>query len=268
MTMLRFVAFLACAACIHAQTPVDKAWTILSGAAQGESDDDRAKAVHALGLVTGNARARALAEAALSDEKEAVRATAADVLGIMGAKESAPKLIAALKDKETSVVFAAANALLTLGDPAAYEVYYAVLTGQMKSGDALVESQMKMLKDPKALGQMGLEAGVGFIPFGGVSYTAVKLLRTDTVSPVRASAATKLVGDPDTRARQALMDATKDEKWLVRAAAVGALARQKNPAALKVITPLLDDDEEVVRFNAAAAVIQLSLMGPGTQAND
>jgi len=258
MTMLRFVAFLVCAACIHAQTPVDKAWTILSDAAQGKSDDNRAKAIQALGLITGNARAQALAETALADEEEAVRATAANVLGIMGAKESAPKLIAAIKDKETSVVFAAANALLTLGDPAAYEVYYAVLTGQRKSGDALVESQLKMLKDPKALGQMGLEVGVGFIPFGGVSYTAVKMLRADTVSPVRASAATKLTGDPDIRSRQALMDATKDEKWLVRAAAVGALARQKNPAALKVITPLLDDDNEVVRFNAAAAVIQLS----------
>ena len=268
MTMLRFVAFLVCAACIHAQTPVDKAWTILLGAAQSKSDDDRAKAIHALGLVTGSAKARTLAEAALSDEKEAVRATAADVLGIMGAKESAPKLIAALKDKETSVVFAAANALLTLGDPAAYEVYYAVLTGHRKSGDSLVESQLKMLKDPKALGQMGLEAGVGFIPFGGVSYTAVKMLRTDTVSPVRASAATKLVGDPDTKAREALMDATKDEKWLVRAAVVGTLARQKNPAALKVITPLLDDDNDVVRFNAAAAVIQLSPAATGSHGND
>ena len=257
-TKLRFVTFLACAACINAQTPVDKAWRILSDAAQGKSDDNRGKAIHALGLVTGNTRARTMAETALSDEKEEVRATAAKVLGIMGAKESAPKLKAAIKDKETSVVFAAANALFVLGDPAAYEVYYAVLTGQRKSGDALVESQLKMLKDPKALGQMGLEVGMGFVPFGGVSYTAVKMIRADNVSPVRAAAAEKLIGDPDPRARQALMDSTKDEKWLVRAAVVGALARQKNPAALIVITPLLDDENEVVRFNAAAAVIQLS----------
>jgi len=268
MTTMRVSTILICAACINAQTPVDKAWTILSDAAHGKSDDNRAKAIQALGLVTGNARARELAETALSDEKEAVRATAAAVLGIMGAKESAPKLKAAIKDKETSVVFAAANALLVLGDPAAYEVYYAVLTGQRKSGDALVESQLKMLKDPKALGQMGLEVGVGFIPFGGVSYTAVKMLKADNVSPVRASAATKLAGDPDTRTRQALMDCTKDEKWLVRAAVVGALARQKDPAALKVIAPLLDDGNEVVRFNAAAAVIQLSSTVPETRGND
>ena len=264
MTTLRFWTFLVCAACIHAQTPVDKAWGVLSAAAQGKSDEDRAKAIQALGLITGNDRARKLAETALSDEEEEVRVTAANVLGIMGAKESAPKLRAAVKDKETSVVFAAANALLVLGDPAAFEVYYAVLTGQKKSGDALLESQMKMLKDPKALGQMGLEAGIGFIPFGGVSYKVVKMVRTDTVSPVRASAAAKLSGDPDPKTRQALKDGTKDEKWLVRAAVLGALARQKDPAALKVITPLLADENEVVRFNAAAAVIQLSSTAPST----
>jgi len=268
MPTLRFVTFLVCAACIDAQTPVDKAWSILSDAAQGKSDDNRAKAIHALSLVRDNARARTLAETALTDDQEEVRATAADVLGMMGAKESAPKLKLALKDKETSVVFAAANALFVLGDPAAFDVYYAVLTGKMKSGDSLVESQMKMLKDPKALGHMGLEAGIGFIPFGGVSLSVVKMLRADTVSPVRATAAAKLIGDPDPKSHQALLDGTKDEKWLVRAAVIGALARQKDPAALKAITPLLDDDEEVVRFNAAAAVIQLSLTVSGLPGNE
>ena len=262
MIIRRVVTFLVCAVCLGAQTPVDKAWNILSSAAQSKSDDDREKAIHALGLTTGNDRARMLAETAISDKDEEVRATAAKVLGIMGAKPSAAKLRAALEDKETSVVFAAANALLTLGDPAGYEVYYAVLTGQRKSGDALVESQLKMLKDPKALGHMGLEAGIGFVPFGGVSYKVVKMVKADTVSPVRAAAAAKLIADPDPKSHQALIDGTKDEKWLVRAAVVGALARQNNPAALEVITPLLDDSNDVVRFNAAAAVIQLSSTAP------
>jgi len=264
MIKRRVVTFLVCAICLGAQTPVDKAWNVLSSATQGKNDDDREKAIHALGLIAGNDRARMLAENALSDEDEEVRVTAAKVLGMMGAKPSAVKLRAALRDKETSVVFAAANALLALGDPAGYEVYYAVLTGQRKSGDALVESQLKMLKDPKALGQMGLEAGIGFVPFGGVSYKVVKMVSTDTVSPVRASAAAKLIADPDPKSHQALMDGTKDEKWLVRAAVIGALARQNNPAALEVITPLLDDPNDVVRFNAAAAVIQLSATLPAS----
>lgn len=88
----------------------------------------------------------------------------------MGAKQSAPKLKDAARDKETEVVFSATNALFQLGDPAAFQVYYAVLTGERKSGESLADSQMKMLKDPKALTNMGLEAGIGFIPFGGISY--------------------------------------------------------------------------------------------------
>jgi HEAT repeat protein len=262
MKSLGFVAIVACAACMQAQAQVEKAWTTLSTAAQDKSHEKRAKAIHALGLTTANARARAMAETALADEREEVRATAAEVLGVMRAKESVPKLKDAVRDKATSVVFAAANALFLIGDPSAYQVYYAVLTGEKKSGDALVESQMKMLKDPKAIAQLGLEGGLSFVPFGGVSYKVVKMATADTVSPVRAAAALKLAGDPDPKTAQALSDSAKDEKWLVRAAVVGALARRNDPSALKVITPLLDDENEVVRFNAAAAVIQLSSHAP------
>jgi len=264
MTALRFVTFMVCAACMQAQAPVEKAWSILSAAAQDKSYEKRGKAIHALGIITADARARTLAETALSDEREEVRATAADVLGVMRSKESAPKLKAAIQnDKATSVVFAAANALFAMGDADAYRVYYAVLTGERKSGDPLVESQMKMLKDPKALSQLGLEAGIGFIPFGGVSYKVLKMATADTVSPVRAAAAMKLIGDPDPKSGQALAKCATDEKWLVRATAIGALTRRNDPSALKVITPLLADENDVVRFNAAAAVIQLSSAAPG-----
>jgi HEAT repeat protein len=258
MTKFGCVTFMACMASICAQTPVDSAWTVLSEAAKDKSYEKREKAIQSLGVITGNVRARTMAEAALADEREEVRATAAEALGTMRAKESVPKLKVAIMDKEASVVFAAANALALLGDPAAYEVYYAVLTGEKKSGDALVESQLKLLKDPKALSRVGLEVGVGFIPFGGVSYKAFKMATADTVSPVRAAAAGRLIRDSDPKSRRALLDSTKDEKWLVRAAAVCALARQNNPAALQVITPLLVDENDVVRFNSAAAVIQLS----------
>jgi HEAT repeat protein len=244
--------------CVQAQPPVENAWTILSDGARDKSYEKRSKAVHALGLIAGDSRARTMAEAALSDEREEVRATAADVLGMMKAKESIPKLKAAVNDKATGVVFSAANALFAMGDPDAYRVYYAVLTGEKKSGDPLLESQMKMLKDSKALSKLGFEAGLGFVPFGGVSYKVVKMATADDVSPVRAAAAAKLVTDPDPKTAQALAKSASDEKWLVRAAVVGALARRNDPSALKAITPLLSDENDIVRFNAAAAVIQLS----------
>ena len=116
---------------------------------------------------------------------------------------------------------------------------------------------MKMLKDPKALSKLGLEAGVGFIPFGGVSLKAFKMATADTVSPVRAAALMKLVTDPDPKSAQAIAAATKDQKWIVRATAAGAIARRNDPSMLKDVLPLLNDEDDTVRYNAAAAVIAL-----------
>ena len=149
--MPNLLALMTYAACLQAQTPVDRAWKILSGGAQDKSYEKRTKVMQALAFMPGDPQAQAKAEMALKDDREKVRVAAAEALGVMGAKGSAPKLKAAINDKETSVVFAAANALFVLGDADAYRVYYAVVTGQKKSGDSLVESQTKMLKDPKAL---------------------------------------------------------------------------------------------------------------------
>ena len=263
MRILTALSFMACAACLQAQTPVDKSWTILLDAAKDKSFEKRGKAIQAMGVITKSARAQAAAEAALADPREEVRSAAADSLGEMHAKGSAAKLNAALKDPATSVVFAAASALLAIGDPSAYKVYYAVLTGEKKSGDSLVESQLKMLKDPKALSKIGFEAGMGFVPFGGVALTAFKMVTADPVSPVRAAASMRLALDPDPKSGEALAAATKDKKWLVRAAVVDAIAKRNDPSLLPAITPLLADENDVVRFNAAAAVILLSSTGSG-----
>jgi HEAT repeat protein len=246
------------AAWICAQTPADRSWSILEGGIGNKSADTRVKAVRALGLITNNAKAQQMAERALADAKPEVKAAAAEALGQMGARASAPRLIEALKTKETEVVFAAANALYVLGDPRAYEVYYAVLTGQRKSGEGLVESQMKMLKDPKAIAQMGFEQGIGFIPFAGIGYSVFKGVTKDDASPVRAAAAQKLVRDPDPKTTAALMQYASDSKWLVRAAVVDAIAKRGDPALMSALWPLLDDSNETVRFSAAATILRLT----------
>ena len=98
---------------------------------------------------------------------------------------------------------------------------------------------MEMLKDPQALAKIGFEAGIGFIPFGGLGYKAVKAFTTDKTSPVRAAAAQRLINDPDPTTVQALVNALKDDKWMVRAAAVNALAKR-------------DDRRQVAADHAAA----------------
>ena len=254
----RMLCLMLCVASAYAETPVEKAWNILTTASQEKSYEKRMKAVQPLGMIIGNSRAQSMAETALKDDREEVRAAAAEALGLMDAKSSAPLLKKALQDKATAVVFSAANALFMMDDPAAYQVYYAVLLGEKKSGDALLDSQLKMLKDPKALTKMGFETGIGFIPFGGVSYKVFKMATSDTVSPMRAVAAMRLAKDPDPKTKEGLRLSASDPKWLVRTAVIGAIARRGDRSMLPAIVPLMDDENDVVRYNAAAAVIRLS----------
>jgi HEAT repeat protein len=135
--------------------------------------------------------------------------------------------------------------------------YYAVLTGERKTAEPLVELQLKMLKDPEALARIGFEQGIGFIPFGGIGLAAFKSFRADNVSPVRAAAAQRLAKDPDPASGRALATATTDEKWLVRASAVSAIAARGDRALVSAVVPRLDDENETVRFNAAASIVRL-----------
>lgn len=263
MRKLLFVIsmFVLTASFAPAQTPLDKAWAKLNLGVGDKSAEKRSRAILALGLIPSDAKAVGLAESSLADSSELVRAAAATSLGQMRSGGSAPKLRLAVKDTDVSVVLAATNALFLLGDPSAFEVYFAVLAGEKKSGDTLLESQSKMLKDPKAMAKIGFEQGVGFVPFGGASYTAFKMMTKDDVSPIRAAAASKLSKDPDPKTLKLLENAVSDKKWLVRAAAIDALAKRDNPSVIPVIAMALEDDEDVVRLTAAAAIVRLSASG-------
>ena len=258
MMKRNIVLVLAGAALLCAQTPVDRSWSILESGVSEKAADTRVKAVRSLGLIANNSKAQQLAEKALTDPKPEVEAAAAEALGQMGAKSSVGKLVEAVKSKESEVVFAATNALFLLGDPRAYDVYYAVLTGERKSGEGLIDSQMKMLKDPKALAHLGFEQGIGFIPFAGMGYSVFKTVTKDDTSPVRAAAAGKLARDKDPKSAAALQKTASDPKWLVRAAIVDAIAKRGDPALLKAVWPLLNDSNETVRFTAAATILRLT----------
>jgi len=258
MCRFLFVALVS-ASLLTAETPVESARALLRAGLADPSAERRTKAARALGLITNNQEARQWAEKALSDAKPDVRAAAADSLGQMNAKASVPKLVDLVKrDPDTSVVFAAASSLYTMGAPQANEFYYAVLTGQRKSGDSLVDSQMKMLQDRKALAQMGLQAGLGFVPFGSLGYTVFKTATKDDASPVRAAAAQKLIRDSDPKTADAMMTAAGDDKWIVRAAVINAIALRGDRALLKAVLPRLEDENDTVRFAAAAAVLRLT----------
>jgi len=234
------------------------AWTILKDGVADKGAVRRAKAVHALGLINKDRQAQTLAEEALGDIDKAVRSEAATSLGRMNATTSRAKLRACLSDKETLVVLACTNSLYILKDPIAFEVYYALLTEQRKSSQGLLQSQLDTLRDHKQLEQLAFETGIGFVPYGGMAWQAIKTVTHDDASPVRALAAERLATDPDPKSATALADYLTDKKTRVREAVIEAIAKRGDKALLTAVVGLLDDETDSVRYDAAAAVICLS----------
>lgn len=243
---------------LSAETPLEQAWAILQANLDENSLEKHVQAVRVLALLPGNSRAIEAARKAASDEKPEVRAAAASTLGQLHGKSSVALLHKLLDDKEPSVALAAASALIAFKDPLAYETYYEFLTGIRKTGKGLIAGQVKTLHDPKKMAEIGLEEGIGFLPYAGIGLSAFKTLHTDDVSPVRAAAAKMIANDPDTESGQALVTASTDKSWLVKAAALEAIAKRGDPHLLDRIVPAMMDDNTSVRCTAAAAVIRLS----------
>jgi HEAT repeat protein len=224
-----------------------------------DNADERAKAVNALGLLTENREAEKSAINALKDDKFSVRVAAATALGSMHAVRAISKLEKALDDLEPAVVLAAANSLMVLKDTSsAYDIYYGILTGEMRTNRGLVREQLKTLQDRKKLAELGLQQGVGFVPFGGLSYGVVKTVMKADQSAFRAEAAKKLAHDPDPVSADALVAATEDRSTVVRVAAVQALSERGDKSRLPNVARAMNDEKDEVRYTAAAAVIHLS----------
>ena len=238
-----------------------KAWTMFELAAKSSSATQRTLGMRALGLLRGNAHARELAEGGLADDRPEVRAAAATALGQMHAMEAVPKLQKMLGDKRMAVVMAAARSLHELKDDAtANAIYLDVLTGERK-GDGLVTEEMDTLHNPKELAMIGVEAGIGYIPFAGIGWDAWRYTHKKNPHPARAVAATLLAHDPDPKTGKALVKAALNDKdWIVRAAAVEAIAQRGDPSLEQPIEPSLFDNNAHVRFTAAAAIIRLSAL--------
>jgi HEAT repeat protein len=249
---------LAGGTCVFAQDLNQISWKILETGHKSRSRTERVMAVRALGVLPDNLRAAGLAEVALKDSKAEVRAAAAATLGRMHSLASIPLLKQALKDKDVHVSFAAASALLSLGDSTGYVVYYEVLIGERKSGEGPVEDQKKRVRDNRALTMMGLGIGMGFLPYAGYGWAMYQVLTKDYDGPVLVAAAQKLADDPDSHAVRALVQAASNKNWKVRQAALEALAQRRDPGLVESVAQHLSDKKQAVRCAAAAAVIGLS----------
>lgn len=251
------------------ETPRHKAWDLLQNAVSSKRTADRTDGVRALGLISGDARARQIAEDALQDPQSEVRAAAATALGQMHSSESIPKLQKALGDPKVPVVMAAAHSLRELKDNSdAYAVYFDLLTGNRKTGDGLIASQVATLKNPKELAKIGFSEGIGFVPFAGIGWDAYRTIHKKDPNPVRAVAATYLAHDPDPATARALVGATRDKNWIVRAAAIEAIAQRGDPSLSPKVQLKFSDRNPKVRYSAAAAVIHLSTIASAKTARN
>jgi hypothetical protein len=241
----------------------ERAWLTLQDGVKETGAEKRAKAVNALGLLSANREAEGMAIEALSDEKYNVRSAAATALGVMHAVHAIPQLEKALEDDEPAVVLAAANSLMLMKDSRAYDVYYDVLTGNARPNKGFIKEQLKPFHDPKQVAALGFEEGIGFVPFAGIGYEVVKrvLKSASDSSLVRAAAAKKLAHDPNPASAEALVSATEDKSWIVRAAALDAIAQRGDKSLLPKISGSLKDTRDDVRYMAAASIVHLSDVG-------
>jgi len=236
-----------------------KAWAVLHRGLKSDKVLHRLLSVRSLSLMRHDPKAVEFAEQALDDRDRHVRAAAAETLGQLQSQSSVPKLRGALHDREILVVLAAAHSLYLLKDPSAFPVYYAILMGDRKGSEGLVESQLDRLHDPRQLMQMGFEEGIGFVPYGGMGYEAYRQIRGHDPSAVRAVAARSLARDPDSVSEDALMQvALSDNSEPVRLAALDALAERDDPRPIERLVRNLSETRLAVRYRTAAVILHLS----------
>jgi HEAT repeat protein len=242
------------------QSPEVRAWSHLEAGVAQKRIVKRAIAVGVLGLIPDDAHALQLAENALKDSKPQVRVAAATALGQMHALAAGPELKQALNDKNLHVVLAAAHALSLINDSSCYEVYYAILTGERKNQESMIDQQLAVLRDPKQLEELGFGEGLGFVPFAGIGWDAMETILRDRKNGAIAKAAiiAAVATDPDPRAADALVAATQHDTWILRVAALQAIAKRGDPSLLPKIEKSIDDPRDEVKYTGTAAVIHLS----------
>jgi HEAT repeat protein len=107
---------------------------------------------------------------------------------------------------------------------------------------------------------MGFDEGIGYVPFAGIPWEAFQTIMRDRKSGTAAKAAliASLAPDPDTHTARLLVNVSRNKNWVLRVAAVEAIARRGDPALLMDIEPRLSDPKREVRLTAAATIVHLN----------
>lgn len=207
----------------------------------------RARAAEGLGILKAR-RAVGPLRRALDDDDGWVRSKAARALGWVGDRRATGSLIKALEDEESFVRSAAAESLGELADPKAIPSLIELLADH--HGGAWVQAAL-------ALGKTGVAA------------VAPVVDALDHEDPKMRQGAVRALGFLKfPRATKALIRAMDDEESAVGMAAASALSMHEDPAVVPALTRvLMDQDWDMqVRSRAAAALGVLGAEGESVEA--
>jgi HEAT repeat protein len=243
----------------------DRAWLMLIRGASDEKAEKRIEALSALGTVRRNREAEKFLENALRDEDRDVRQMSATTLGEMRSRNSIPKLKQALEDEAPEVVFAAARSLWMMGEKNGRGVLVEVLAGERAAGRGVVSEKMsqmrKMLSSPKGLVLFGVREAVGSVagPYMMGMHVVNEFVKDRAVA-ARVVCANMLATDQSSDAYVTLVEALRDNNWVVRLAAAKALGIRGDRKAIPNLQGNIDDEDEksAVKLMAAAAIVNLS----------
>jgi HEAT repeat protein len=242
-----------------AKATADQCRETLQQALQDKNPETRKQAVVALSLA--GAQFLLPLQGMLADEDVQVRIAAVQTLADVKGPQAVAALRGALDDDAPEVSFAAARALWGLHDSAGREALLAVLEGETKTASGPLTKQkrdaQRMVHRPRALLLFAVRKGIGFapVPYLGLGVASMQQLLSDPGVSGRATVALMLARDKDPATLDALRAALADKDWSVRAAAVQALALRRDPRMSTDVAPLLDDENQAVRFRAAAGYL-------------
>jgi HEAT repeat protein len=258
MRLTLYCALLSAHVLAAANSP---AWTILTGGAAEQSPYKRVTAIVALGTIQ-SPEADKLVVAAMKDKEVFVRFAAVNALAERKSRADIPRLKTALQDQSGEVSFTAAKALWELGDRSGRGVLEEVLDGDFKQSAGFVKEQIRSAKatmhNRKELVWMGAIEGAGFL-FGplGTGLGVMEQMMKDSTATARIQSATLLAQVKDPATIAALGSALYDKNPLVRAVAARLLGGFNDPTVRGKLQPLLEDKTDAVRYMAAASLVRI-----------
>lgn len=236
----------------------DQAWTLLSDAvADDKHAESRVQALAALGLMGGNARSIKMIVTAMQDNDVDVRVAAILAAGETRAASTTTPIRGMLDDKEPAVDFIAALTLWKMHDRSGEDILTAVADGDRKTSAKFMSGTThkinKQLHDPASMAKYGAMQGASMLlgPFG-IGLSAFEYLHQNGSDTARISAIEAIAENHTAPIRAELIGATTDKDLGVRAAACKALARYREPDAVKALANEFEDAKMPVRLTAAA----------------